>query len=207
MFGMLDYRAHKLFRVLVKPAVFLLSILNILCLPFIAYLIAIKIASVPGTQFLLALAVLFLLTIPWSFVVKMILAVPVGIFNFLIDPEPAGGRSKEEAKVVVASGDKGIFLLEFGKKPVSAWTDEDIDRIAKINSRFFQRTVRQRLHAMRKYYNDNPAVVPNGKTNKKFLTEKGLSVGWLETIVTNPNWTGPILQLAALLVIFIGLSA
>jgi hypothetical protein len=42
MFGMLDYRAHKLYRVLVYPVSLALLMFEIVCLPIIAYLIAIK---------------------------------------------------------------------------------------------------------------------------------------------------------------------
>lgn len=205
MFGMLDYRAHKLYRVLVAPVVFVLSIFNVVCLPIVAYLIAIYFASRQGLQFLLALVVLFLLGIPWYFVVRMILAVPVGIFNFLIDPEPAEGRTKEEAKMVVASGDKAILLLKLNK-PVTEWTDEDIEGVAGISSIFFRGAVRQRIYAIREYYLDNPDVAKNEYATNKFLKQVRLSMGWLETAVTNPMLRSLILQLAVLLIIFTWLS-
>jgi hypothetical protein len=203
MFGMLDYRAHKLYRVLVSPVVFVLSIFNIVCLPIVAYLIAIYFASRQGLQFLLALVVLFLLGIPWYFGVRMILAIPVGIFNFLIDPEPAEGRTKEEAKMVVESGDKAILLLKLNK-PVSEWTDEDIEVVAGISSIFFRGAVRQRIYAIREYYLDNPDVAKSEYATNKFLKQAGLSMGWLETAATNPMLRVLILQLAVLLIILHG---
>jgi hypothetical protein len=129
MFGMLDYRAHKLYAVLISPVVFVLSVFAIFCLPLIAYLIAARFVSQPALQFLLAVIVLLLLGIPWFFVVKVLVAVPLGIFNFLIDPEPADGRTKDEATMVVASGNKAIVLLKLGR-PAYEWTDEDIERTA-----------------------------------------------------------------------------
>jgi hypothetical protein len=204
MFGMLDYRAHKLYRVLVYPVSLALLMFEIVCLPIIAYLIAINYASKLVLQFLLAFVLLFLLEIPWFFVVKIVMAVPVGIFNFLIDPEPADGRTKEEAKMVVASGDKAIWLLK-SRRPASEWTDEDIDDFAKI-SIFFRGTVRQRLYAVREYYIDNPDVAQSEYATKRFLKEAGLSISWLETVVTNPLVRTIALEFSVLFLVFTWLS-
>jgi hypothetical protein len=208
MFGMLDYRAHKLYRVLVYPVSFVLSIFNLFCLPIIAYFIAINFASQKILQFLLAVVVLFFIGIPWFFIVKMILAVPVGIFNFLIDPEPAEGRTKEEAKLVVASGDKAILLLKLNG-PASEWTDEDIDAFATITLAtrlFFEGTVRRRIYRIREYYLDNPDVVQSEYATNRFLKEAKLSIGWLETVVTNPFVRSIVVQYSVLLIIFVALS-
>jgi hypothetical protein len=138
----------------------------------------------------------------------MILAVPVGIFNLLIDPEPADGRTKEEAKMVVESGDKAILLLRINR-PAREWTDEDIDAFATITLAtrlFFEGTVRRRVYKIREYYLDNPDVVQNEYSTKKFLKEAGLSMGWLETVVTNPFVRSIAVQYSVLLIIFIALS-
>ena len=207
MFGMLDYRAHKLYAVLISPVVFVLSVFAIFCLPLIAYLIAANFVSQPALQLLLSAIVLFLLGIPWFFVVKVLVAVPVWIFNFLIDPEPADGRTKDEAKMVVESGNKAIVLLKFGR-PAYEWTDEDIERIATQNltTRLFQTAVRERLYAIREYFLDHPDVMQNASSTKKFLAENRLSIGWLESVVTNPLFRNTALQFAVLLVLFSSFS-
>ena len=200
---MLDYRAHKLYGVLVSPVLFVLSVLAIFCLPLIAYLISAQFVSQPALQFLLSVIVLFLLGIPWFFVAKILIAVPVGIFNFLIDPEPADGRTKDEAKMVVASGNKAIVLLKF-ERPAYEWKDEDIERIATLNltTRLFKTAVRERLYAIREYYLDHPDVMQNAYSTKKFLAENRLSIGWLESVVTNPVFRNTALQFTVLLVLF-----
>jgi hypothetical protein len=203
MFGMLDYRAHKLYWVLVFPVVFVLFLFAVFCLPLFAYLISAKFVTQLALQFLLAVIVLFLLGIPWFFVVKVLVAVPVGLFNFLIDPEPADGRTKDEAKLVVADGNKAIVLLKFGR-PAYEWTDEDIERLATLNftTRLFQTALRERLFAIREYYLDHPDVMQNEYNTKKFLAENGLSIGWFESVVTNPVFRTTALQYAVLLVLF-----
>lgn len=204
MFGMLDYRAHKLYKVLVFPIIFVLTVLNIFCLPIIAYLIAINYASESVWQFLLAVVTLFLIGIPWFFIVKMILAIPEAIFNFLLDPEPADGRTKEEAKLVVVSGQKGITLLEFNK-PASEWSDEAIEALSRISltSRLFQNKIRKRFYALKDYYMNNPDLKPGEYNNIKFLKESNLAIGWLESIISNPFWRVLVLQGLTLLVLLI----
>jgi hypothetical protein len=204
MFGMLDYRAHKLYKVLVYPFAYVLGLLNIICLPIIAYLIAINYSSERTIQFLLAFLVLFLIGIPWFFIVKMILAIPKAIFNFLLDPEPANGRTKEEAKLVVETGQKGITLLEFNK-PASEWSDEAIEALSRISfaSRLFQDQIIKRVYAIKYHYMNNPDLHQGEYNTNKFLKENKLALGWLETIITNPMWRGIVLQGLTLLVILI----
>ena len=60
MFGMLDYRAHKLYKVLVFPFNFVLSLFAILGLPIISYLIAAYFSSQRIIQLLLAVVICFL---------------------------------------------------------------------------------------------------------------------------------------------------
>lgn len=204
MFGMLDYRAHKLYKVLVFPVMFVLGVFAAFGLPLIAYLIATKFSSERIIQLLLAAVILLLLGIPWMLIVKILLALPLAIFNFLIDPVPAEGRNKDEAQLVVQAGQKGIWLLKLNK-PASEWSDEGIDRIATINltSKLFQTEIRRRIYAIRNHYIMHPELPQSEYNTNKFLKEKKLSVGFIEAVITNPMWRTTALQTLALLVIFI----
>ena len=89
----------------------------------------------------------------------MLFAIPVAVFNFLIDPVPADGRNKEEAKIVVHAGQTGIAALEL-EKPASEWLDEAIGTLATMNltSRLFQYEIRKRMYAVKNYYMTHPEV-------------------------------------------------
>jgi hypothetical protein len=204
MFGMLDYRAHKLYKVLAFPFVIVLGLFAILGLPSISYLIAANFTSQGISRLLLAAVILFLIGIPWFFVVKILFAIPVGIFNFLIDPVPADGRNKEEAKIVVRAGQKGIAILELNR-PASEWSDEAIESLSTLNltSTIFQDKIRRRIYAIKNYYMAHPDLNQNEYTTKQFLKKNKLSIGPIELVITNPMWRTTVLQALVLLVIFI----
>ena len=204
MFGMLDYRAHNLYKLLVYPFTFVLSIVALFCLPILAYFIAVHFVSDRLVQLAVAAVILFLLGIPWFFIIKMIVAIPVAIFNFLIDPEPAEGRTKEEALLVVRSGKKGITALTFNRPP-NEWTDEAINAFSRLTltSMFFQTNIRKRVYALRDYYLKHPNLTPNEYNTNKFLKEHRLTMGWVEKIITVPMWRSTAIQYFILAMIFI----
>ena len=204
MFGMLDYRAHNLYKLLVYPVTFVLSVVALFCLPILAYLIAVRFVSDRLVQLAVSAVVLFLLGIPWFFLVKMVCAIPLAIFNFLIDPEPAQGRTKEEALLVVRSGEKGITVLTFNK-PATEWTDAAIGAISRLTltSSFFQTNIRKRLYALRDHYLKHPHLTPNEYNTNKFLKEHKLTMGWMEKVITVPVWRNTAIQYFILLLIFI----
>jgi hypothetical protein len=171
MFGMLDYRAYKLYKVLVFPFSFVLSLFTIFGLPIISYLIAAYFSSQRIIQLLLAIVICGLIGIPWFFIVKILFAVPVALFNFLIDPVPADGRNKEQARIVVHAGQTGIAWLEL-EKPAREWSNEAISKLATMNltSRLFQYEIRKRLYAVKNYYMTHPEISQNEWNTNKFLS-------------------------------------
>jgi len=72
--------------------------------------------------------------------------------------------------------------------------------------RVFQGTIRQRLYAIREYYLDNPDVTQTEYATNRFLKETGLSMGWLETVITNPFVRNIVVRYSVLLIIFLALS-
>jgi hypothetical protein len=204
MFGMLDYRAHKLYKVLVYPVIFVLSLIATFALPFVSYLIAKHFTSEISIQVLLALVFFFLISFPWLLIVKILLAIPTGIFNFLIHPVPAGGRSKDEAKIVVQSGQKGIAFLALNR-PAADWSDEEIDSFATMTlaAKLFQNKIRERIYALKDYYMTHPDVNQNEYNTRRFLKENKLSIGLAENLITNPMWRTSAIQALVLLIIFV----
>jgi hypothetical protein len=146
---------------------------------------------------------MFLLGIPWLLVVKLVLAIPTAIFNFLLDPEPSGGRTNEEAKLVVQNGQKAIALLELNR-PATEWSDEAIEAVSQLTltSRLYQRKIQDRLYSLRDHYVSNPQLCQSEYNSKRFLSENNLQIGWIEAVVTNPMYRCWVLQHLFLLAIF-----
>jgi hypothetical protein len=202
MFGMLDYRAHKLYVVLVGPVGFILRLVAIIIIPFVCYLIGISISSNRAIQVAVTVVAMFVIAIPWYYLVKFIIAIPEAIFYFLIDVIPTDGRSKDQAKFVVWNGEFGINLLTIDKHP-SEWTDEVIESISNVNvfSRIFSDKIQKRYHALRTFYLDNTDVVPSAYTAKQYLRRNNLAAPIWEQCISNKIYRGWVISYAVLLLL------
>ena len=131
MFGMLDYRAHKLYILLFGIPLFILNWFYILGIPFASYAIAKNYAyNWWGILLLGALACLVMQ------IAAAILGLIIGkfiefSFTLLIDIIPAEDRTKEEAKLVTWGGEKTIALLELANAQPKDWNDEQIENVTK----------------------------------------------------------------------------
>ena len=204
MFGMLDYRAHKLYRVLVYPVEYLLLVLTFFVPATAAYFFTLWITK-DALLFPLTLFVAWTISgLPWSLITWMFLAVPKSIFNFLIDPIPTDGRTKEEALAVVMRGQRAILVLKF-QKPASQWSDEDIEALSKITllSRFFRYKIEDRFHRLRNYYCGNPHITQSEYETNKILKEWGLAPTLIELIFTKLFYGGLAIHSVILLLIII----
>jgi len=133
MFGMLDYRARKLylllavpFAVLAKPSFYAVVVASIVMAEQTSKSAAIKIVIA-----YLAMEAICLLVFQ---VFWRLLALAVNkVFFFLVDVLPAHGANAEEAKGIVLEGD--LFLLN--KKlehEIEHWTEEDTRRYLSVAS-------------------------------------------------------------------------
>jgi len=156
MFGMLDYRAHKLYWLLMLPVRMMI------------------LAGILGTAAIVALYVGSTLTYPW--LVKLFIAciaaeiacnivglvlliigkVPDYVFFWIIDVIPAKGRDEEEARAIVQGGPL-IWLSLKLEREIENWTDADTNafisallwRVRLFNPR---ELVEERIAIMRDYY-------------------------------------------------------
>jgi hypothetical protein len=204
MFGMLDYRAHKLYTLLISPVIYLLVLLSFFVPAASAYLLGLWITKdailFPITVIVAWIVIGFL----WSFLVDLIILVPKSIFNFLVDPIPADGRTKEQALAVVMGGQKAILYLKFDKA-ASEWSDDDIESMSRVSffSRIFKHQIQKRIYRLRHYFCENTQVIPSEYQIKKLLKEWNLSPPWYELILTNSLYRIWSLQILILLLIII----
>jgi len=181
MFGMLDYRAHKLYVILFGIPLFLVTWALIIGRPALAYLISYSyFENEIGEVFAaIALTILFeLVLIPVALGLPKLVNF---IFTLIADVIPANGRTQDEANSVVWGGDKAITVLNLSKHP-REWTEESIENAASldwIQSLFYGRKVTERIRFIKDKYTElerehgsYPTV--NESLTKKFLVEGGL---------------------------------
>jgi hypothetical protein len=186
MFGMLDYRAHKLYVLLYTVPLILLRLAAVFLIPAIAYGIGLNYGSSRVWQITIGIGSIFLVEIGFVTVQSIFGYVFKTAFNFFIDVVPANGRSEEEAKLVLWNGEAGINLLVF-ERPASEWNDEDIEIFAKKNSFLwmFRQAKRDRMHDLRDYYISNPEIGQSQYSAEMFFEEHNRGANWLEQLISN----------------------
>lgn len=203
MFGMLDYRAHKLYILLTFPIDFPLYLISIFAPATILYFVLLY---VPKEGFFLHAIIvilsLIIADIGIAILTYIVRFIPNSVFNFLIDPIPCDGRSKKEALLVVRGGDKAILLLKFNK-PANCWTDDDIESVSKITiwHRFFQDEIQRRLYIIQNCYYENPQIDVSEYQNNIFIQKMQLQPKLKEKIVTSPYYRHHLLQFFLIVII------
>lgn len=189
MFGMLDYRAHKLYLLLFGIPWFVIRWMIILGLPFLYYGIGHQVADNRLLQIVVSVIALFIIEI---FVVLGAVYIDkffMFIFNLFVDVIPAEDRTKEESIFVVKSGDVAIKLIELGNKHPREWTDEDVAFYHRgFFAWFFKEAISHRFEMMKNYFIENPDVAFNEWNIKNYLTKNNLSMSFLEHLITNPAY-------------------
>lgn len=193
MFGMLDYRANKLFTLLFGLPLLLLRWAYTFGAPFLYYFIGLAMSNNRIFQILISILALFIFEIVWALLFAQINKFLMFVFNLIVDVIPADGRTSEEAKTIVVGGSQVLFLWEFNKKSPHDWTDDDISIFSGgFFKFFFKDKIEERIRRIRRHYIDNPELTPSEWNTKKYLESSGLKSSIFEDIVTNPilrAWT------------------
>ena len=187
MFGMLDFRAHKLYLIIFGIPNFLLLLISLFGLPFAYYEIGKSYADSYITQVIFSLIALVIIEIIWTIFVTYLSKFYMFLFGLFVDIIPADGRTEEEAKAVVWNGDKAIHLIKFSKKKPKDWTDEDIDKLSSGLFNFFYAEKRSlRFAKIREYFTKNPKINYNDWTLNEFIKKEKIERDIFEKIVTEP---------------------
>ncbi|QWD91774.1 hypothetical protein [Polynucleobacter sp. MWH-Braz-FAM2G] len=205
MFGMLDYRANKLFLIIFGIPWFILRLVAIFALPFIYYGIGLSLADNRLLQIGASLIALFLGEIIWLIAVTYIDKLFMFLFYLLVDVIPADGRSKEEAVLVVKGGQQAIRLMNLNSKHPKYWSDDDVMAYKdSIFTLFYRNKIDKRISLLRDYYEDNPDAPVSESAIKDIIKKNGLEVDWVEKVVCNPLLRGMAISygLTAYLLLF-----
>lgn len=148
MFGMLDYRAHKLFQILWLPCAVAFQLLR-----FGNITVVIIIAQSTSQSTLVKIIIAYALfeaisaLLLWPIWALVIWVFKRGFF-WLVDVIPAHGSNKEEARDIVMRG-RVAELERKLKTDFTNWTHEDTDEIVSLGNwrarLFFGGNLRRRL--------------------------------------------------------------
>ena len=192
MFGMLDYRAHKLYVILFFIPNIFLTLFALFGIPLINYSIGLQFADERIYQILLSLVALIVVEFLWLIIVlTLINNMFKFIFELFVDLIPHDGRTKEEAQLVAWGGDKAIRSLKINKHP-SEWSESLITEIPKndwVANLFYRDEIIKRFKiiydeylAMSTYTAYTDAEV------ERIMTDHNLKISWREKIFTNPQY-------------------
>lgn len=158
MFGMLDYRANKLFLVFWIIPFFLSVLITLFGIPFSAYHIAYSYADNLILQFLIAIICIFIFELIFSFLFNLLIKTPIEFFfKLFVDIVPHNNRTQEEAERVAFGGDTEMFAILLTHHPKD-WNEDELNRILSyptIGRFFFGEIIRDRLFAIREHFTNN----------------------------------------------------
>jgi hypothetical protein len=191
MFGMLDYRAYKLYRVLGLP----LTLLGYACLvAAIAAAVLIARNFDQPTWAKVAIGIVAFEAIAWLLflIMKLLGWLFTKGFLWLIDVVPAKGGDREEAEMIAISGTDVLLFKKLGHN-IEDWTDDDTKRFINITpwrSRlFFHRQhierFRKRLDAIREH---------QAKTGRQFADLTHAERDQVAGPYKDPWWQGLLSQ-------------
>ena len=191
MFGMLDYRAHKLYILLFFVPNFILGLFAMFGLPLIHYSIGLALADERIFQILVSLMAVFIIESIWLLIVfGLISKIFQFIFELFVDVIPHDGRTKEEAQMVVWTGDKAIRSLQISKHP-SEWTQSLIYEIPKndwVANLFFRDDLIKRFQTIYdEYLLMSPDTPYNDVEVERIMAENNLKISWQEKVFASPQ--------------------
>jgi len=159
-------------------------------LSFIAYKTGFGYSEIWAIQILSSIVALIFIEILWGLVALLIVGKLFEfIFGLFVDVIPAEGRTKEEAQVVVDSGEKGVIAL-IAKKHPKQWTDEDIQQLSKLDwveYLFFRDRLVNRCEQVREYFTENPQIRYREWRLKEFIENSNVPVKWQEKVFCNKS--------------------
>lgn len=176
MFGMLDYRAHKLAVLLFGLPMFVLTWLTILGTPIMSYALAYSYIDTPLLRFIGGFFIQFVLEIiVVSGLLWLIGELFKKIFKMIVDIIPHDGRTTDEAEYVAWGGEKAIILLEANKHP-SKWRRDivlDLPKTDWVQNLFYRKKVIRRINFLISRYEELGKDYPHHRRIVEELLDKG----------------------------------
>lgn len=191
MFGMLDYRAHKLYRLITFPFYFISWIIF-----FSAIAVGIMVARSTEFSWWAKIIIAYLVFELALFIGNLLFKCLMWLFNraffWTVDVIPSEGSDNEEARAIVLSGELPLLMKKLGLK-IEDWTEEDTAKLASYapwRSRlFFRKNIKERFHArvrfMQQYYEETGVRVGELPRSKNDELLKPYKDPWYESLLAN----------------------
>ena len=205
MFGMLDYRAHKLYLIIFGIPYFLIRWMVIIGLPIAAYDTGLHLTEMRFFQIIITVISLLIYELIVQFPVGLIDKFFMFIFNLFVDVIPSEDRTKEEAIMVVRGGNQTREILRLSKINPREWTDEDLLIYQQgFFVWFFRQDIATRLEKVREYFTKNNEFISNSYMIDKCLKEIKMEIPLLEQAVCNPLYRFMVIEylIAIYLILF-----
>jgi hypothetical protein len=156
MFGMLDYRAHKLYRLVTWPFRIISWLILLGSTAIVALYIGVTLSYAWPVKLIIAYAASELAVTIIYFVLAGIGKILNYAFFWTIDVIPSKGQNEEEARLIVLGGPLVWLMLKM-EREIENWTARDTDafmaalnwRVRLVNSRD---RVEQRITTVREFY-------------------------------------------------------
>ena len=214
MFGMLDYRAHKLYSLISLPIRLIARIIY-----FALILIGIVIAQLTSFSIPIKIVIAYVSMeaigiVTFLFINTALASVLNRIFFFLIDVVPAHGVNAEEAKAIALMG-RSFELTKKFDTDIENWTYEDTDELASLTNwrarLFFP--VRDRLERtvseLQRIYYETGTLPRDLGVSKVAAIRESLPGGketWLEKAIVNQQIFNSLLAFAIVVAAIIFLN-
>jgi hypothetical protein len=211
MFGMLDYRAHKLYVILFGIPNKIINLFSVFGMPFICYGTGLyfsddRFFQVIISQVIISIVSLLIFEIIWALILMLvILKIFQFIFTLIVDVIPHDGRTKEEAQMVVWNGEKAIRMFELANHP-RTWTDEYIYDVPKndwVQNLFFREAVVNRLKSIRDHWFEGDDTEVSPYMIKEHLEKNNLTQPWQEKIFTEKTYRALIIRYSIFIILLI----
>jgi hypothetical protein len=186
----LDYRAHKLYWLLMLPVRIAISVIVLSTAAVVALYVGNTLTYPWFVKLVIAYIAVEIACSIVGLILLMITKIPSHVFFWLIDVIPTKGRNEEKAHAIVLGGPL-IWLTLKLEREIENWTDRDTAafvaalpwRIRLFNSR---ELVEERLAIMRDYYErTGQQLSVLGKEGVKKLVAH-LEPPWLARMFINP---------------------
>lgn len=197
MFGMLDYRAFQLYRILFFVPNTVLAFVGLLGCPFGSYALALYFyRDIFGAEiekywlFIFAIISYFIVSTLLLIILTVIDKIFVNFFSIFIDVIPGDERTEAEAQFVLKTGKAGVHELLMNATRPENWTDEMINKSINyadwVQGWFYSANARDRLYAIREQclYEDEKVSADN---IEDFLKSKDLEKDWFEWLLADPR--------------------
>jgi hypothetical protein len=190
MFGMLDYRAYKLFWLVTLPLRVMGKIGFYVCI-----FAAIVIAQWTGYDLWLRIVVAYVLMELFALVLQgvwfVLGVITTRIFFWFLDVIPGRGANNEEALAIAAKGPR-VWLTKKLTESITEWTDRDTEEFAGLmnwRARWFfdgRGRVEQRVQILKRFQEDSGRSVSSLSMEEARHLIGHLEMGPIEKIIVSP---------------------